>query len=83
VGACKAGLRGFGTIERGIAAGKCTYFQLVLKEVFFVGEFAIKAEESLFVCREGLVEEKVEISMRSSTARGEAMLTLMSILFFW
>ena len=27
----------------------CTYFQLVLQQVFLVGEFAIEAEEALLV----------------------------------
>jgi hypothetical protein len=27
-----------------------TYFELILKKIFLVGEFAIEAKEALFIC---------------------------------
>ncbi len=40
-----------------------TYLQFVLQEVFLVGEFAVEAEKSLLVCREGLhVRSRVSLS---------------------
>ena len=36
-----------------------TYFELVLEEIFLVGNLAVEAEKTLFVGRKGLVREYV------------------------
>lgn len=51
-----AGVGGFAGFGERIVAGVevFTFFEFVLEEVFLVGEFAVEAEEALFVGGEGL-----------------------------
>ena len=58
-----------------------TYFELVLEEIFLGGNFAVEAEKTLFVGREGLIREYV-FSFSACMEGGEWELTLMSTLFF-
>ena len=37
------------------------YFELVLEEIFLVGKFAVEAEKTLFVGREGLVRDMFQL----------------------
>ena len=83
---------GFPSFAHGVVAGVevLALFELVLQEVLFVGEFAVEAEELLFVFGEflGGVSRVLFWGWGKGFLVGEGMRgvgarTLMSTLFFW
>lgn len=76
-----AGVGGFAGLGKGIVAGVkvFAFFELVLEEVFLVGELAVETKEALFVGGEALREVLAGLDFEGE---GRAY-TLMSILFFW
>ena len=55
------------------------YLQLILQQVFLIGEFAIESEQALLICRQFLRNGLAP----TPSAGWQCVRTPMSILFFW